>query len=114
MSVADGARATAAAALEGRAPELVGVGFLPLSRQGLPPGAKPRLPAGVGELGQSPARLLGGQQQGVTGRTGVEHRLHHRLHQAPDTGPRGQVVPALKCVVLGQQQVALGGGLIEE
>ncbi len=103
-----------AAVLERRPPEVVRVAGLALRRQRLPATAKPGLPARIAELGQRAARLLGRQQQDVAGGAGVEHRLHDRLHEAPHPGPGRQVVPPLERVVLGQQQVALRRGLIQE
>ena len=103
-----------AAALERRAPELGRVGLLPLGGEGLPAAAEMRFPRGVGELRQRPAGLLGNREQDVARRAGVEHRLHDRLHEAPDAGARGQVVPPLERVVRRQQQVAKGRRLVEE
>ena len=104
-----------AAALQRRVPELVGVRLLPLAGE-TPASGSRRWASQVGavNLRERAAGLLGRLQQDVARGAGVEHRLHHRLHQAADAGARGEIVPALERVVLRQQQVALRGGLVEE
>ena len=72
-----------------------------------------RLPGGRVELCQRATRLLGHLEQDVAGRTGVEHRLHDWLHQAPHARARREVVPPLERVMLRQQQVAEHGRLVE-
>ena len=94
-------------------PEGGEVAFLPLGRQRLPAGLEMRLVGGSGELRQRAAQLLGRAEKRVAGRQRVEYRLHHRLHQAIHPGPGPQVVPSLQCVVLRQQEIAQGGGLIQ-
>ncbi len=72
-------------------------------------GEQPYLRPGEGFHG-----LLGELEEQVSGGHGLEDRLEHRLHQPlhPAAGPG--VVPALEGVVVGEQQVALPRGLVEE
>jgi hypothetical protein len=53
-------------------------------------------------------------QQHVTGRAGLEDRLHHRLQQRAHAGAGFEIIPALERVVIGKQEVACRRGLVEE
>ena len=92
------------------------VGVDPALRQRIDPvlveaGRVPGAPLGLQIIEERPS-LPGKLEDHVASRLRSKHRLHHRLLQPDDAGPRPAVAPLLERMVIGQNQVAGGRRLV--